>query len=135
MNVFVYGTLKRGFHNHGFLKGARFVGNAVLSQAFRMYDTGGFPVIIKATDEMPGYLPTGEVYELPNDGGRMLAALDRLEGEGRMYDRVRSTTVDGLPVSVYQGNPDFWERRTFVDGSPRVMVDPANETITYMESA
>lgn len=138
MKVFVYGTLKQGFSNHRCLEGARFVREAHLSIPFRMFDTGGFPVLLPATANKPGYFPTGEVYELPEgrQGELILARLDMLEGEGRMYHRQEHQTMDGEVVSVYIGDEQMWRRldnQAFL--GPRVQLDDARETVTYLPRA
>jgi gamma-glutamylcyclotransferase (GGCT)/AIG2-like uncharacterized protein YtfP len=138
MRIFVYGTLKQGFHNHRCLEGAAYVREAYLSIPFRMFDTGGFPVLLPATANKPGYFPTGEVYELPEgrDGEIILARLDRLEGEGRMYHRQEHQTMDGEVVSVYIGDDDCWRR---LDNQAylgkNIHVDAAGEKVTYGRAA
>lgn len=138
MKVFVYGTLKKDFHNHGCLEGATYLKDAVLGQPMRMFDTGGFPVLLPATENKPGYFPTGEIYELPEgrEGEIILARLDRLEGEGRMYHRVKAMTMDMEEVSYYVGDADCWKRLdNQANLGPDVRIDEAGETITYVRAA
>lgn len=80
MLAFVYGTLKKGFYNHRLLEKSRFMGAAVV-KGYQMYDLGSFPGI-KESD--PEKMIEGEVYEIDQ---KTLEALDRLEGEGSLYDR------------------------------------------------
>lgn len=135
MLVFVYGTLKKGFHNHRCLEGATFVKETVLTTPFRMFDTGGFPVLLQATENKQGYFPTGEVYELPEGsyGERVLDRLDRLESEGHMYHRQEFYTADDEVVSVYIGDPDVWRR---LDNQahlgPHIHIE--GETVSYRRS-
>ena len=83
--LFVYGTLKKGFHNHGVLKGAHCQGEAVLF-GYDMYSLGGFPAIVKNVDaELP---ISGELYEVPE-----FKSLDRLEGVPHMYTREEETVL------------------------------------------
>lgn len=138
VKVFVYGTLKQGFHNHGCLEGATYLKPAVLGIPLRMFDTGGFPVLLPATENKPGYFPTGEIYELPAgpQGDLILARLDRLEGEGRMYHRVKAMTMEQEEVSYYIGDTDCWKRldnQAFLGRD--VHLDEANETVTYGRAA
>ena len=63
MKIFVYGTLKRGFHNHFLLKDAKFLGVAVTEYEYRMIDLGSFPALIPA-QEGEGFSIYGEVYEV-----------------------------------------------------------------------
>jgi gamma-glutamylcyclotransferase (GGCT)/AIG2-like uncharacterized protein YtfP len=138
MKVFVYGTLKRGFHNHRCLEGAVFVKETCLATPFRMFDTGGFPVILPATENKPGYFPTGEVYELPEGGAGelVLARLDALESEGYMYHRQEFYTLDDEIVSVYVGDDKVFHRydnQAFI--GKNIRVDDAAETVTYSRAA
>ena len=84
--VFVYGTLKRGGGNHGYLAGQRFVGVARTEPRFRLYDLSGYPGMVAAAPGEPGNAIEGEVWEVDAAG---LAGLDELEGidEG-LYERV-----------------------------------------------
>lgn len=139
MKVFVYGTLKKGFHNHRCLEGALFEKEAVLSKAFRMFDTGGFPVILPASTNAPGYFPTGEVYVLPEGvaGEKILHRLDALESEGYMYHRKEFETLDGDVVSVYVGDERVFDRfaKRQVYLGPNIKLDPTMETCTYVRDA
>lgn len=75
MFVFVYGTLKEGYHNHRLLVNNRLVGRAEL-RGYGVYNLphGMFPAVEKGTIENK---VIGEVYEIsPTD----LVKLDRLEG-------------------------------------------------------
>lgn len=139
MKVFVYGTLKKGFHNHRCLEGAAFDKDAVLKQPFRMFDTGGFPVILPATENAPGYFPTGEIYVLPDGvkGEVILHRLDRLESEGYMYHRKEVETMDGDTVSVYIGDEKVFDRyakrQEYLGKNIKVSDDM--ETVTYVRAA
>jgi gamma-glutamylcyclotransferase (GGCT)/AIG2-like uncharacterized protein YtfP len=143
MKVFVYGTLKKGFHNHRCLEGAAFLKDTALKKAYRMFDTGGFPVILQATQNKPGYFPTGEVYELPNVDGKLtregeiiLARLDRLESEGYMYHRMEEYTLDDEIVSVYVGDAKVFHRydnQAFL--GKNIKVDDAHELVSYVRAA
>lgn len=95
-NVFVYGTLKQGFGNHGILNRAKFVGiGTTVSGAFKMLD-GGFPMVL--TDGL--FKVTGELYEVPDE--TTLKNLDRLEGVPTLFVRhpveveVQGETYDAL---------------------------------------
>jgi len=107
MLVFVYGTLKRGYWNYDrFLTEAAFVGTGQTSEHFRMRDVG-FPMIFPSMIGMP---VRGEVFDVDRD---TLVELDRLEGEGRMYDRRLSlvTMDDGRTemCMIYVGVRDYRE--------------------------
>lgn len=77
--LFVYGTLKRGFHNHVCLgDNATYLGEAVL-QGYQMFHLGGFPAIAKGEGEV-----IGEVYEIDDASFKRC---DRLEGYPSFYNR------------------------------------------------
>jgi gamma-glutamylcyclotransferase (GGCT)/AIG2-like uncharacterized protein YtfP len=73
--VFVYGTLKRGIHNHRLLAATTFVGKAITVSKFRMV-AGGFPVLLRGEAGTTQKV-CGEVYEVNDE---QLARLDGLEG-------------------------------------------------------
>ncbi|MCP4444911.1 MAG: gamma-glutamylcyclotransferase [Myxococcales bacterium] len=80
-SVFVYGTLKRGFHNHGLLAKEEFVGNATTIKTYDMHYTGGLPYVLESGNTSR---IRGEAY-LTDDRG--MANLDRLEGHPSFYER------------------------------------------------
>nr|WP_254626280.1 gamma-glutamylcyclotransferase family protein [Myxococcus sp. CA039A] len=76
-----------GEPNHHLLRGARLIGPARTQPRFTLYDYGPFPALAsRGTDAVEG-----EVYEVD---ALMLAALDRLEGHPRFYERT-SIALDG----------------------------------------
>jgi gamma-glutamylcyclotransferase (GGCT)/AIG2-like uncharacterized protein YtfP len=78
--LFVYGTLKRGQRNHGLMREARYLGEAVTAPLYTLLDLGPFPGMIPG-----GSTPIhGELYEV---GPGLLARLDRHEGVPRFYVR------------------------------------------------
>ena len=82
--VFVYGSLKSGFHNHKLLEEADaiFVGEDVTSGAYRMGGMGGsFPAVV---ERLQDYHIAGEIYKVDNE---TLALIDQLEGNGTFYER------------------------------------------------
>ncbi len=81
--VFVYGTLKRGGENHGWIERQQFIAEAHTAPQYRMFDLGGYPGMIRAQD---GISIHGEVWSLDEAG---LTQLDVLEDtEGGEYERV-----------------------------------------------
>lgn len=86
MKVFVYGTLKKGFRNQSYLKGAKYLEKATMKG--KMYDLGGYPCI-ELDEEGVVY---GEVYEIDKN---ILANLDRCECYPRLYTR---SVVDDMIV-------------------------------------
>jgi len=83
-NVFVYGTLKRGFCNNVLLNDATFLGEAETINRMTMLSLGGFPMLV---DSYGVSIIHGEVYEVDDD---TLQELDNLEGHPNFY--MRKTT-------------------------------------------
>lgn len=82
--VFVYGTLKRGHGNHGYLEQHRapFLGTAVTGERFQMWGRG-FPYIFPSAMPTAGRI-RGELFRV---NAACLRDLDRLEGNGHHYER------------------------------------------------
>ena len=76
--VFVYGTLKRGCCNHGWIRGGFFVGEAQTEAGFRMYDLGGYPGMYEAPGN--GLSIRGELWRVTDEGLSRLDILEDLEG-------------------------------------------------------
>lgn len=74
LNVFVYGTLKKGHGNHRVLGNSLFLGKAVTKEKHILTDCG-FPYMVPDSD---GELVSGELYCV--DDPAVLEGLDRLEG-------------------------------------------------------
>jgi gamma-glutamylaminecyclotransferase len=82
--VFVYGTLKRGGENHGWIAQQQFVAEAITAPLYRMYDLGGYPGMVRSSE---GLSIQGEIWSVDEAG---LARLDVLEDtDGGEYGRVR----------------------------------------------
>lgn len=113
MKVFVYGTLKRGYRNNFLLEDSKFVGDGETVAECRLFDVG-FPILRRKSDDhfLHNAPVVGEVYECSD---ATIEQLDRLESEGRMYDRRVKLIklVDGRVVkaSAYVGRSEFWRRR------------------------
>lgn len=84
VNLFVYGTLKEGYHNHHFLGDSKKIANYQL-EGFRLIDLEAFPGMVPGK----GYV-MGELYEVNED---LLPELDRLEGVPYLYTREVSGNV------------------------------------------
>lgn len=80
-HVFVYGTLRRGFANHRYLAGARFVGRGRTVDAHGLYLEAGIPYLAAGEGRYP---VVGEVYAVD---AAILAGLDELEEHPRVYTR------------------------------------------------
>ncbi len=90
MLIFVYGTLKRGGSNQGWMKGQRFVAEAATTPDYWLYDLGGYPGMVRVASG--GQSIQGEIWEVDPEG---LCRLDELEDvAGGEYAR---ETISLLP--------------------------------------
>ncbi len=86
-NVFVYGTLKKGYGNNRLLANSLFCGKAITNEEYLMLNLGYFPGVRKndplALKPFIGNV-AGELYQVD---APTLESLDRLEGNGHFYNR------------------------------------------------
>lgn len=74
--LFVYGTLKKGFHNHRFLENQKFVGNGTTEDKYLLYKKFTLPYLSDAKEAQEyGHQVKGEVYSITN-----IREIDSLEG-------------------------------------------------------
>nr|WP_217911594.1 gamma-glutamylcyclotransferase family protein [Myxococcus sp. AM011] len=83
-----------GEPNHRLLRGARIIGPARTQPRFTLHDYGPFPALASRGK----HAVEGEVYEVD---ALMLAALDRLEGHPRFYERTSIALDDAGRVEAY----------------------------------
>ena len=106
--VFVYGTLKRGCHNHGLLQRTRaeFISTGRTASKFPLV-VDGLPYLL----DMPGkgHRVEGEIYRVNSAEG--WSALDRLEGHPRFYQR-RLTEIAGDDRETYAAWVSSWHETT-----------------------
>ncbi len=89
IRIFVYGSLMSNCYNHKyFLKNQKCLGRGCLD-GYSLYSLGSYPGIVAD----PEGIVLGEVYEINE---KVLARLDRLEDNGRLYAR--------RPVQVQLGD-------------------------------
>lgn len=109
-SVFVYGTLKRGFPNHHYMQGARFLGMARTVEAWPLVIGNQWYSPYLLPERGVGHRVAGELWEVP---ATMMPALDELESthlpNGYRRERIAVAPEDGTAprdVWVY-----FRERR------------------------
>ena len=96
------------------LETGRFLGEATTLKTYWMITTGVFPVVLDAVLADFGLPPlaiAGEIYHVDD---ATLEELDRLEREGRSYDRkVTDVHEAGRKVQahIYVGVSDYWHPR------------------------
>ncbi len=88
-NIFVYGTLMKGFRNHVAMLGSRCISNDALLEDYAMYNVGPYPAIVKENGEKV----KGELYKVSS---MKIKTLNMIEGEGFLYKRT--------PVKVKAGD-------------------------------
>lgn len=115
MRIFVYGTLKRGLSNHGWMVGQQFLAEARTEPVYRMYDFGGFPGMVPV--EKDGVSILGEIWEVDEAGRKKLDILEDVAGGEYALEVVQLADVpeaSGMmgPIHTYvylqsvEGMPD-----------------------------
>jgi gamma-glutamylcyclotransferase (GGCT)/AIG2-like uncharacterized protein YtfP len=101
--VFVYGTLKSGYHNNRLLEEEEFVGEAVTKPLYRLWDVGAFPGLTE--DFENGKAIQGELWRVSPE---CVVRLDRLEGTPYLYRR-EVLQIEGVTEEVqgYIFNRDY----------------------------
>lgn len=87
-NVFVYGTLKKGYGNHILLEESKYLGKYNTEPEFTMHSLRAFPAVLPFGNTSI----KGEVYEVDSD---TFKRLDRLEGYPSLYERIQIPTEYG----------------------------------------
>lgn len=100
--IFVYGTLKRGFHNHRLLLDQEFIGEAKTKEP-KILRSAGIPFVYDEHEAWIGCLMTqghqvhGEIFKVTPEA---LKKLDGLEGHPTWYQRtpcdLLSTEMDTI---------------------------------------
>tara|TARA_R110000751_G_scaffold38032_1_gene91595 strand:+ start:139 stop:531 length:393 start_codon:yes stop_codon:yes gene_type:complete len=105
--VFVYGTLKKGNGNHGFLKEATYIGDAWTKEEYTLLTDHyvGLPYVIKE----PSYSIAGEIYEVDE---HTFMTLDNLEGHPHFYERELIDCF--IPISANIRGQDIVEEKAWL---------------------
>lgn len=99
MRIFVYGTLKRGFCRHQFLKGERFLGEVRTAPRYRMFNIGTYPGLVE--DPENGRSILGELYDVSPQGVEGLDVVEAVD-EGEYLRRpIQLDPPDVEPVEAY----------------------------------
>lgn len=110
--VFVYGTLKKGFHNHSLLRRSLYLGEYTTLSQHKMISLGGFPGVIHRGGVTH---IKGEVYDVICEDDRI--ALDNLEGVPHFYRKERVITNFG-PAWMYVLSDEFLNSGDFRNYEP-----------------
>jgi gamma-glutamylaminecyclotransferase len=103
MRIFVYGTLKRGLSNHGWMAGQQFIAEARTAPEYRMVDCGGYPGMFPV--KLGGASIQGEIWEVDEAGKKKLDVLEDVEGGEYALEPVQlmdaNAATDGVMDPVY----------------------------------
>jgi gamma-glutamylcyclotransferase (GGCT)/AIG2-like uncharacterized protein YtfP/lysophospholipase L1-like esterase len=104
VNIFFYGTLKRGGCRSHVLRGQRFAGEAKTVAKYRMYNTGSYPALVEDED---GLEVEGEVWEVDDE---CLQVVDAIEAVPDLYERkpvsLTGPGMDGVETYIYRRSVD-----------------------------
>lgn len=97
MKLFVYGTLRQGFGNHGLIRHCQKIADATIPATLHV--SGWLPMITHPVE--PNHRVMGEIYELIDQ--ETVRRVDRLEGHPDWYCReeVEAVTPDGQNMTVW----------------------------------
>jgi gamma-glutamylcyclotransferase (GGCT)/AIG2-like uncharacterized protein YtfP len=95
VDLFVYGSLKRGGRHHDELEGATFLGLAVTAPGYRLEPLGEYLALVRAEPGEAAEAVSGELFEVPLS---KLPDLDAFEGDA--YARAE------LPVRLAHAKPE-----------------------------
>lgn len=91
VNLFVYGTLRRGQQANPMLKSGKLLKSGMVLPKYTMYTAGLYPFAVR-TDK-PDDVLIGDLYDIPT---RILPMLDQYEGVPTMYERVFDTDINAF---------------------------------------
>lgn len=127
--VFVYGSLKQGFHLHGCMKDATFIMSSMTKKAsFNLFTPNdAWPAIT-----MPGKRKIkGEVYKVTEE---QLKRLDEVEGVPHLYERklVKIRGIAGLCNVYIAGDRLDTISKRLEYKSPRIVYDRRDNTLEWV---
>ena len=96
MNLFIYGTLKKGFIRNECLHNCEFLGTFITTPEYDLRIAGSLPYITEGK-----YYIEGEVYTLNEED---IYYIDRIEGHPSLYIRKRINMLNLDNVYTYFGN-------------------------------
>jgi gamma-glutamylaminecyclotransferase len=97
--LFIYGTLKAGQSNRGWLAQARLVRKTRTQPRYRLHNMGALPALVEGGDQAV----EGELYEV---GDVTIVALDFLESVPRLYHRASVQLEDRSWAEAYFLKPE-----------------------------
>src|SRR5581483_829958 len=79
MLLFVYGTLKEGYHNNHYLEDQTLIGEVETKPYYRLFCNDTFPMMIR--DRRNGYSVRGEIWEVDEE------IIDEIDRHEVLYNR------------------------------------------------
>ncbi len=128
--VFVYGTLKKGARNSGFMATANFIGEAETDACWKMVRFASFHApgrTYPAVEPDGNGRIAGEIYEIDD---ATLRELDVLEGVGERYDRRAVFLSDGSKAMMYVS---IDKARAPLDNGSCVAYDPEKKVYSWLD--
>ncbi|HRD76625.1 MAG TPA: gamma-glutamylcyclotransferase [Hyphomicrobiaceae bacterium] len=122
--VFVYGTLKRSFPNHGYLDGQRFIGEARTVEAWPLIVQGRYFSPVVLPEPGVGHRVGGEIWEVDD---ACLTRLDELESIGKPTGYTRDQ------VKVVLTNGDIVEAGIYFKARDRVTIPHTGYLTDYRD--
>jgi gamma-glutamylcyclotransferase (GGCT)/AIG2-like uncharacterized protein YtfP len=111
----VYGSLKKGFHNHPILRDAKFLGTHVTNPEFTMYSLGAYPAITRSGNTAIHV----EIYEVDESTLRRVYRLESYSGvrdsSANWYDTLDIDTPWGRAEMFYFKNSGHMTRERVVE--------------------
>ena len=107
ISVFIYGSLKKGFHNHQFLKNQRVYGTKMIRvnrlEKYPLYNSESYCEYFPYLEDRKGVgmIVKGELYQV-----KSLKELDRFEGVPDLYKR-GTIEVQDKDGNRYEANAYF----------------------------
>lgn len=91
MNIFVYGTLKKGKRLHGLVEDQKFIKKDIIKG--ELYDTNmAYPILYKGNDDIQG-----EIYDVDTKTLKYLIGMEKNAG----YNFHNTRTKTGVDVMVF----------------------------------
>lgn len=106
MRIFCYGTLKRDGRAHSLITNydSEFLGTAVTSVKYSLYNQGGYPGMVVQESENG---VTGELFEVSDE---CIKALDRYEGvDCGLFKKETVELSDGSKAMSYLVGKPYWD--------------------------
>jgi gamma-glutamylaminecyclotransferase len=102
MDVFVYGTLKRGFENNGIMTGATYQSPATTVPGYELHGLMLYPIMVPSTQSRVVH---GEVWHVPL---QILKRIDNFEGvNAGLFVRSKVHLQGGGVADAYMYNRNF----------------------------